>query len=198
MLKFILISIKIEMGDTMIDETVKMFKSLADHSRLKILASLLKEPMYVELISERLSIHPSTTSFHLKKLEQIGFVTSKKEQYYTMYYINKERLNMNIMGLISTIEKESHKEEDLEEIYYNKIKDNFFKDGKLLSIPVQRKKRQVILKEIAKSFEFNKEYPEKEVNLIISEFHYDFCTIRREFIMNKMFSRENGIYTRLE
>jgi len=182
----------------MIEETVKLLKGIADESRLKILASLLKEPMYVELISERLDLHPSTTSFHLKKLEKLGLVTSKKDQYYTMFYLDKAALNINIMKLISSISLESQTEEDLEQAYYNKIKDNFFKEGKLISIPVQRKKRQVILQEIAKSFELGKEYPEKEVNLIISEFHFDFCTIRREFIMNKMFTRENGIYVRIE
>ena len=182
----------------MIEETVKILKGIADESRLKILASLLREPMYVELISERLDLHPSTTSFHLKKLEKLGLVTSEKEQYYTMFHLNKSNLNINIMKVVSGISLDSQTEEDLEQAYYMKIRDTFFKDGKLVSIPVQRKKRQVILQEIAKSFEFDKEYTEKEVNLIISEYHFDFCTIRREFIMNKMFTRENGIYVRIQ
>lgn len=182
----------------MIDDMSKLFKVLSDPSRLKILASLIKEPMYVELISERLDLHPSTVSFHLKKMEQIGLLKSTKDQYYVMYEINKEILNINIMGQLSKISMESQKEEDLELAYYNKIKKTFFQDGKLLSIPVQRKKRQVILDEISKVFELGKDYPEKEVNLMISEFHYDFCTIRREFIMNKMFVRNDGIYRRIK
>ena len=76
----------------MIDQRVKLFKMLGDKSRLKIVSSLMKEPMYVELIRERLGLNSSTVSFHLKKLEQIGLVRSEKEQYYVMYYLEKEKL----------------------------------------------------------------------------------------------------------
>ena len=115
-----------------IEETVKILKGIADESRLKILASLLREPMYVELISERLDLHPSTTSFHLKKLEKLGLVTSEKEQYYTMFHLNKSNLNINIMKVVSGISLDSQTEEDLEQAYYMKIRDTFFKDGKLV------------------------------------------------------------------
>lgn len=182
----------------MIDNYVKMFKVLGDKSRLKIVASLNKEPMYVELISERLGLNPSTVSFHLKKLEDLSLVTSKKEQYYMMYYLNKDKLDYNIKEIIGAISLNSPSLEDKEKEYYNKIITSFFKNNKLVSIPVQRKKRDVVLREIAKSFDLNKEYKEKEVNLIISEFHDDFCTIRREFIMNKMFVRDNGVYKRVK
>lgn len=182
----------------MIDNYVKIFKVLGDKSRLKILASLNKEPMYVELISERLGVNPSTVSFHLKKLENANLVFSKKDQYYVMYYLNKDKLDLNVKTIIDSILLNAHTLEEKEIQYHNKIISNFFKNNKLISIPVQRKKRDVILKEIAKSFEIGKEYKEKEVNLIISDYHYDFCTIRREFIMNKMFSRDNGIYIRLK
>jgi hypothetical protein len=182
----------------MIQETASLFKVLSDPSRLRIIASLNHEPMYVERLSKRLDLHPSTVSFHLKKLEQAGLVTSTKEQYYVMYHLQKEPLNIQLMKRIKEIGSYNQTEEDREEDYRQKIIHTFIKDGVLQSIPVQRKKRLVILQEIAKSFELNKEYPEKEVNHIISEYHYDFCTIRREFIMNKLFTRENGIYKRLK
>ena len=182
----------------MIDNYVKLFKVLGDKSRLKILASLQKEPMYVDLLSERLGVNASTVSFHLKKLEQENLVTSKKDQYYMVYYINADKLDENIKEIISNISLNAQTLEEKEQAYYDKIITNFFRNNKLVSIPVQRKKREVILREIAKSFEVGKEYKEKEVNLIISEFHFDFCTLRREFIMNKMFTRDNGIYIRLK
>ncbi len=182
----------------MTENYAKLFKLLGDVSRLKVVASLNKEPMYVELISERLELNPSTVSFHLKKLEQAGLVASKKEQYYTMYYLNKERLNLNIIDVVSSITTKSNTLEERELAYYDKIKSTFFQNGKLNQIPVQRKKRQVILQEIAKDFDLGKEYKEKQVNLIISEYHNDFCTIRREFIMEKLFTRDNGVYKRVK
>lgn len=182
----------------MIDERVKLFKILGDKSRLKIVAMLIEEPSYVELLSERLGLNPSTVSFHLKKLEQIGLVRSEKEQYYTMYYLDKKKLNFNLIGEIKNVASINETEQEREERYNRKIIDNFFVDGKLTTIPVQRKKRNIILKEIAKDFDLEKEYIEKEVNMIISNYHDDFCFIRREFIMEKLFTRENGIYRRLK
>ena len=185
-------------GDQMIDQRVKLFKMLGDKSRLKIVSSLMKEPMYVELISERLGLNASTVSFHLKKLEHIGLVRSEKEQYYVMYYLDKEKLNFNLIDEIVKFSLDEDTEEQRELDYYQSIVNNFFVDNKLKTIPVQRKKRNVILREIAKDFEVDKEYTEKEVNLKIANYHDDFCFIRREFIMEKMFTRDNGIYKRLE
>ena len=182
----------------MVEKSVKLFKVLSDPSRLQILASLNKEPMYVELIAERLELHPSTVSFHLKKLEQAGVVNSKKEQYYVVYHINRQKLNVNVMHVISNITTKSQTLGEREAAYRRKVIRTFFEDGKLKSIPVQRKKRLIILEEIARDFETGKKYSEKEVNLMVSEYHYDFCTIRREFIMNKMFVRENGIYEKIK
>ena len=47
-------------------EAVELFKCLADKSRLQILSGLRVEPMYVELIAQRLALSPSTVSFHLR------------------------------------------------------------------------------------------------------------------------------------
>ena len=50
------------------DNVVKLFKCLSDKSRLQILKSLINEDMYVELLTPRLNLAPSTISFHLKSL----------------------------------------------------------------------------------------------------------------------------------
>lgn len=175
-------------------ETIKLFKCLADKSRLLILKSLIKEPMYVELLAQRLQLTPPTISFHLKKLEDANIVKASKEQYYTVYSINEDILKSTIIDFI----KEESSEEDIqnqrEEEYRKKVIDSFFEYGKLKSIPVQRKKRVIVLEEILKAFETNKEYTEREVNIIIADFNDDFCTLRREMVMEKMLTRKDGIY----
>lgn len=174
------------------------FKILSDGSRLKIIASLYNEPMYVERLSNRLDLHPSTVSFHLKKLVDNNLVYSKKEQYYTMYYLIESAFDIKLLEVLQNISTHSPTEADREAAYNQKIIDTFFEAGHLKSIPVQRKKRLVILKEIAKDFKLNKPYKEIDVNHMISQYHFDFCTIRREFIMNKLFTRDKGIYTRIK
>lgn len=179
-------------------EVIKLFKCLADKSRLLILKSLIKEPMYVELLSQRLQLTPPTISFHLKKLEDANIVRANKEQYYTVYSINEDILKSAIIDLV----KEESSEEDIqnrrEEEYRRKVLESFFEYGKLKTIPVQRKKRIIVLEEMAKAFEFDKVYTEREVNIIIADFNDDFCTIRREFIAENIFARNDGMYTRVK
>lgn len=70
-------------------------------------------------------------------------------------------------------------------------------DRKLKSLPVQRKKRKIVLEEIAQKFEEGKVYPEREVNIIIADFHDDFCTIRRDMVDEGILARDNGFYKRI-
>ncbi len=182
----------------MLDNSVQIFKCLADKSRLRILSNLLAEAMYVELLSERLDLSASTVSFHLKKLESVGLVSHTKEQYYVMYYVNKDALGASILSLITSDEDSTELWEERQEEYRDKIVNNFIKHGKLVSIPVQRKKKRVILEEILKSFEHGREYQEREVNIIIADFHDDFCTIRREMVDEGMFTRDKGVYKRTD
>ena len=77
-----------------------------------------------------------------------------------------------------------------------KILETFFKKGKLVSIPAQRKKRRVILEHLLQEFELGRVYSEKEINEHILAYHDDFCTIRREFIMEGMMTRTSGKYQR--
>jgi len=72
----------------------------------------------------------------------------------------------------------------------------FFKDGRLIDIPAQRKKRTFVLERLLEEFEPGRVYSESEVNTILRRFHSDVCTLRREFIMEKMMVRSRGKYTR--
>lgn len=179
-------------------ETIAFFKCLADKSRLSILKSLMVEDMYVERLAERLELTSATVSFHLKKLEDAGAVKSYKDQYYTMYSINKELFSINIVDILKEKTSESELQKERDEAYRKKVIDAFFEYGKLKSIPGQRKKEKIVLEEIAKSFKKGKKYTEKEINLIIADFNDDFCTIRRDMISEGILTRKDSIYTLTE
>ena len=177
---------------------IEIFKCLSDNSRLKIINSLMIEPMYVELLAERLKLSTSTISFHLKKLLDANIVSCKKEQYYTVYSLNEEIHSKNLKELITDNRKEEEILNQREEKYRERVLNSFFKYDKLIEIPVQKKKRQIVLEKIVESFEKDREYTEKEVNLIIADFHDDFCTIRRDLVGFDLMERKNGIYKRKE
>ena len=179
-------------------EAVALFKCLADKSRLQILRSLAQEDMYVELLSERLGLSPSTVSFHLKKLAEIGAVTSTKAQYYTVYSLQRSMFDRTILSIIAEESDEAALQAERETQYRNKVLNSFFDaDGRLTVIPSQRKKRLIVLERLAAAFEPGKTYTEREVNLIIADYHDDFCTLRRELVDEGLMRREEGRYQRV-
>ena len=71
---------------------------------------------------------------------------------------------------------------------------SFFEGGKLKSIPTTRTKRLYVLRYLVSKLDNQRVYSEKEINEFISQFHPDVCTIRREFIINKLMVRKAGNY----
>ena len=179
-------------------QALMLFKCLADRSRLQILKSLALEDMYVERLAERLGLTPPTISFHLKKLSDAGAVRSYKTQYYTMYALEKSVFMTSILDLIQEKSDEAELQRQRDEAYRQKVLDTFFEYGKLKAIPAQKKKERIVLEELVKSFEPDRRYTEREVNISLADFHDDFCTIRRDMIGEKIMARDNGNYWRIE
>jgi len=179
-------------------DAIKLFKCLSDKSRLQILKSLAIEDMDVERLAGRLDLTPATISFHLKKLADAGAVKSSKQQYYTVYSLCRDVFMTNILDIITERSDEAALQAQRDDAYRARVIASFFEYGKLKSIPTQRKKERIILEEIAKAFEPGRTYTEREVNIIIADFHDDFCTIRRDMIGEKIMARENGNYWLVE
>ena len=174
-------------------EKLELLKLIADETRLKILNILLKEDSYVEKIACELSLTPATICYHLKKMESAGVVNCSRSQFYIIYSLNRDIFEKPLYELI----KKDDVVIDTEEKYKKEVISNFFKYGRLTQIPTQRKKREIVLFEILKQFETDREYGEKEVNEIILRYHEDFCTIRREIIAFGMMTRDHEIYKRV-
>lgn len=179
-------------------EAIRLFKCLSDKSRLQILKSLAIEDMYVERLAERLGITAPTVSFHLKKLTDAGAVSSYKSQYYMMYSLKKEIFETSILDILREESNETAAQAQRDAEYRQKVINAFFEYGKLKSIPAQRKKERIILEEIVRSFEFDRIYSEREVNIIIADYYDDFCTIRRDMVSEKLLDRNANGYWRVK
>lgn len=179
-------------------EAISLFKCLADKSRLQILKSLAVEDMYVERLAERLGLTAPTISFHLKKLWDAGAVTSYKNQYYMMYSLNKEIFQTSILEILLQESDEAQKQAQRDAAYRQRVINAFFEYGKLKSIPSQRKKERIVLEVIAEAFDFDRTYSEREVNILIADFHDDFCTIRRDMISEQLLGRNGSEYWRIK
>ncbi len=177
-----------------ISQSIEIMKSLADASRLSVLNSLMDKPQYVEELSHRLNLSASTVSFHLKKLEKAGLIYKIKEQYYIVYHIREDILEMTLRELTDFENIEKYLQEERIEKYEQKVLKTFFKRNKLIKLPVQRKKKLIVLDEFVRRFEPEREYSEKEVDEIIKPVFSDYCTIRRLMIDEKLMKRRNQVY----
>ena len=105
-------------------------------------------------------------------------VHCSRSQFYIIYSLNADIFDRTLRDLLITGDTTV----DREAAYEREVISNFFKYGRLVRFPAQRKKQEIILREIARRFEPDRDYPEPEVNAIISEVYDDYCTIRREMI----------------
>lgn len=78
-----------------------------------------------------------------------------------------------------------------------KVLRDFIVKDRLKEIPASRKKREVILRWLAERFEWDRIYPESELNAVIEAVHPDFATLRRELVGADLLARENGRYWRV-
>ncbi len=171
-------------------EKLALLKLLADETRLQILNILLKEDSYVEKLACELSLTPATVCYHLKKMESAGVVNCSRSQFYMIYSVNRAIFDKPLYELI----KKDDAVVDTEEKYKKEVLSHFFRYGKLTHLPTQRKKREIVLCEIAGRFEPGRRYTEKEVNEIIHAIHDDHCTVRREMIACGRMAREREMY----
>ncbi len=171
------------------NSAVSLFRLLGDETRYKIICSLYQSDNYVERLAEELGLTPGTICFHLKKLEGAGVVRCSRSQFYIIYSLNKEIFNRTIESFL-----EIKTEKNRDELYRQKVLSSFFVGEKLQSIPVQEKKRLIVLERIMSDFT-EETYTEKEVNQIIMLHYDDYCTLRRWLVSDRFMSREREIYT---
>ncbi len=159
-------------------ETLTLLKLLADETRLRIINILAEGDSYVELIASKLELTPATVCYHLKKMEAAGMVRCSRSQFYIIYSLNADIFDRTLRDLLITGDTTA----DREAAYEREVISNFFKYGRLTRLPAQRKKQEIVLREIARRFARDRDYPEPEVNAIILEVFDDYCTVRREMI----------------
>jgi len=177
-----------------ISQSIEIMKSLADTSRLQVLNSLMDKPQYVEELAHRMNLAVSTVSFHLKKLGKAGLVNKSKEQYYIVYRINEELFNLSLKELTCFNNIEKFVQDERIDKYKIKVLKAFFCKGKLIKLPIQHKKKLIVLEEFIKLFKEEIKYSEKEVDNIINQVYGDHCTIRRLLIEEGMMERDKQFY----
>ena len=175
------------------------FKVLADETRLKLLGILANGERSVEELAALLQLRAPTVSHHLARLKELELVGMRSDGNTHYYWLNTETLRQT-NKLLLTPEKMASLVDNVEaNAWERKVLKDFFEGTRLKEIPASPKKRQVILKWLAKQFEYGRTYTEAQVNEIIQRHHPDSASLRRELISDKtgLMRRENGLYWRM-
>lgn len=180
-------------GSIQPDQLLMFFKAMADANRLKILGLLAQENLSVEQLAGLLNIRSSTVSHHLAILSEAGLVSARSNSYYNIYQLEPKALESIAQHLLAKDTLPTIVAEVDMDAYDRKVLDDFtLPNGRLKSIPAQRKKLEAILRYLARSFDPGKRYSEKEVNAILASYHEDTATLRREMVGTGLLGRSSG------
>lgn len=83
---------ELEMCKNNVEKSVKLFKLLADETRIKILISILKEGKTVSQIVKELEVSQSGVSHQLSILKEMHMVRSERNGKYIIYYLDDDHV----------------------------------------------------------------------------------------------------------
>jgi ArsR family transcriptional regulator, arsenate/arsenite/antimonite-responsive transcriptional repressor len=186
----------VKSSEAELEARAALFKALGHPARLLIVNLIRLQPRHGQELAEILGLDPATISHHLKKLSDAGVLRSEKEQYYQTYSLTGEVWGQRLGDLVQLGVTELPEQVEVD-AFRAKVLKTFFRHGRLLRLPGQLKKYQVVMEHIAEAFEPGRDYPEQEVNQILWEYNQDVASLRRGLIESKLMEREKGIYRRV-
>lgn len=172
-------------------ELVQFFKALADETRLKMVGLLAKESLTGEQLAEMLGVKPATISHHLAKLTEASLVEAEglrgREKPYRLRLDAIQNMAQRLLAQ-ETLHATAT-DVDVDAFDRKVVRAFVRRDGSLKEIPAAQKKLQAVLRYIVRSFELERRYSEKHVNLVLGRFHHDIASLRRYLISYKLMER---------
>ncbi|WP_188455935.1 DUF2087 domain-containing protein [Virgibacillus oceani] len=178
-----------------LNRIVNFHKTIGDKTRIQIIALLKDGPLHGQAIAGKLGLTPPTISYHITKLRENDIIFQRRDKNTIYFHLNEKKLELMAQAILmigGEKELDPFKVDDVEK--YKVIQNFLDADGKLKTIPAQRKKKLIILEHLVKGLEKGRTYSEIEINEHIKQFHEDYATIRREFIICQFMFRQNGEY----
>lgn len=193
------------MSPEQLEILVNFFRALADENRLRIVGNLANQEYSVEALATLMQLKEPIVSQHLAKLQKFHLVSMRLKENTLLYRLDSTALETMGKEIFQQDNSTSVLQDWQSETWSKKVLDNFFEGDplqqnsnlRLKEIPASHKKRLVILKWLANQFHLEVNYPEREVNAILKNYHPDYATLRRELISNQLMQRSNGMYWRI-
>ncbi len=165
---------------------LQFFQALSERDRLLIMGQLALTPRGVTELSNDLGIEQMALERHLQVLSKLGLTEELSDGRLTINHAGLNELRQTVFRQSGKPKKPKTERE--------KVLAAFFEDGKVTSMPVQHKRKLIVLRELLQDVEPGRTYQEKELNQLIAERYQDFCTVRRYWVDLGYMERHDGYY----
>lgn len=177
-----------------VDQLVALFKALADPTRLRLAALIVDRARCGQDLAAELGVSTGTVSHHLRVLREANLVREVRQPPFSFFELELPTLQQALKAVSNKKVVREIAGDDARTSEERKVLRTFFDGPRLVAMPAQRKKKQMVLEEILRRIPRRKEYEERELSRYIETIFEDFCTVRREWIMSGYMARESGVY----
>ncbi|CUS04736.2 Transcriptional regulator, ArsR family [Candidatus Promineifilum breve] len=186
---------KESLSEEQFDQLLRFFQVFSNESRLKLIGHLAGGEKSVGELADVLNLKEPTVSHHLAELKGIGLVSARAEGTMRIYRLETkalETISKDIFARpnLAALVKPSELTEE------ERILRTWVKDGRIVDIPAQEKKKQILIRWVARQIDPARRWTEREFSEWLSQFNEDYAFLRRYLVDNHYMARENGIYWR--
>jgi ArsR family transcriptional regulator len=168
------------------NEMLDYVKAMSDPNRLRIIGLLSQKSATRVEVARQLKLSPKDSLTHLGFLEFIGVITQTDG----VFTLNDDKLAMLAKEKLAEARPAYVPAEHWDEKSKKVLKAHLNADGSIKQIPAQPK-LEVILHYLVDFFEYDKNYTEKEVNIILRRFNEDTAGLRRDLVDARLLARES-------
>jgi DNA-binding HxlR family transcriptional regulator len=183
------------MSEEQFQHLLHFFQVFSNESRLKIIGHLANGEKSVGELADLLGVKEPTVSHHLAEMKGLDLVHVRAEGTMRIYQLNAkalEGISKDIFARpnLAALVKPSELTEE------ERFLRTWVKNGRIVDIPAQEKKKQILIRWLAGQIERDHRWTEKEFNALLKQYNEDFATLRRYLVDAGYVARENGVYWR--
>lgn len=183
------------LSDDQFERLLRFFQVFSNESRLKLIGHLANGEKSVGELADLLGVKEPTVSHHLSELKGIGLVEMRAEGTMRIYRLKTRALedmskDIFAQNNLAALVKPSELTDE------ERILRTWVKNGRIVGIPAQEKKKQILIRWLANQIDPQRRWTEKEFSEWLKQFNEDYAFLRRYLVDSHYMARENGIYWR--
>lgn len=177
------------------ERLLRFFQVFSNENRLKLIGHLANGERSVGELADLLGVKEPTVSHHLAELKGIGLVDVRAEGTMRIYRLKARALeNMSkdifAQNNLAALVKPSELTDE------ERVLRTWVKNGRIVGIPAQEKKKQILIRWLANQIDPQRRWTEKEFSEWLKQYNEDYAFLRRYLVDSHYMARENGIYWR--